>query len=110
MDTRRRPSRNWPTRSTLVRKGIWRPADAEPAPVVHDDPTFHVFASEWLEAKRQEGLGERTLVDYEWALSYHLLPFFKQPPAVGDHGAGGRPIQAAQGARARRARRPAGGW
>lgn len=62
---------------TLVRKGIWRPPVPEPAPVVADDPTFHVFASEWLEAKRQEGLGQRTLVDYEWALSYHLLPFFK---------------------------------
>ena len=32
----------------LVRKGIWRPATPEPAPVVHDDPTFLVFASEWL--------------------------------------------------------------
>ena len=54
---------------TLVRNGIWRPAVPEVAPVVHDDPTFHVFASEWLEAKRQEGLGKRTLDDYEWALS-----------------------------------------
>ena len=62
----------------LVRKGIWRPATPEPAPVVHDDPTFHVFASEWLEAKRHEGLGERTLADYEWSLSYHLLPFFSR--------------------------------
>jgi integrase len=63
---------------TLVRKGIWRPPVAEPTPVVRDDPTFHVFASEWLEAKRQEGLGKRTLDDYEWALSYHLLPFFQE--------------------------------
>jgi len=62
---------------TLVRKGLWRPTVPEPTPVVQDDPTFHVFASEWLDAKRQERLGERTLTDYEWALSYHLLPFFK---------------------------------
>ena len=62
---------------TRVRRGIWRPPTAEPAPVVRDDPIFHVFASEWLEGTRQEGLGDRTLIDYEWALSYHLLPFFK---------------------------------
>lgn len=61
----------------LVRKGIWRPPAPEPEPVVQPDPTFHIFASEWLESKRQEGLGERTLGDYEWALSYHLVPFFK---------------------------------
>ena len=59
-------------------RGIWRPATPEPAPVAHDDPTFHVFASEWLEAKRHEGLGERTLLDYEWSLAYHLLPFFSR--------------------------------
>ena len=57
--------------------GIWRAPES--GPVVEEpkaDPTFHVFASEWLEAKRHEGLGERTLADYEWSLSYHLLPFF----------------------------------
>ena len=63
---------------SLVRMGIWRPATPEPTPVVHDDPTFHVFASEWLDAKRHEGLGERTLLDYEWSLAYHLLPFFSR--------------------------------
>lgn len=61
-----------------VRRGVWRPP-APPAsltPAV--EPGFHAFASEWLEGKRLEGLGARTLVDYEWALSYHLLPFFKE--------------------------------
>ena len=39
------------------------------------EPTFHEFASEWLEGRRHE-LGERTVEDYTWALSIHLLPFF----------------------------------
>ena len=60
-----------------VRRGIWQP----PAPEVDvkepaQEPTFHVFASEWIEARRLEGLSPRTIEDYEWALSYHLLPFF----------------------------------
>ncbi len=60
-----------------VRRGIWR----EPTSVTEVDdsrpePTFHEFASEWFAAKSQEGLGERTLDDYKWALSYHLLPYF----------------------------------
>jgi integrase len=40
-----------------------------------EEPTFHEFASEWLEARRHQ-LGERTAEDYTWALSVHLLPFF----------------------------------
>lgn len=61
-----------------VRRGRWQPRRPEPeftAPPA--DPSFHEFASTWLEGKRLEGLGERTLEDYAWALSYHLLPFFK---------------------------------
>jgi integrase len=38
-------------------------------------PTFHQFASEWLDGRRHE-LRSQTVADYEWALSYHLLPFF----------------------------------
>jgi hypothetical protein len=41
------------------------------------EPTFHEFASEWLAACEQEGLCERTIEDYRWALTHHLLPFFK---------------------------------
>jgi integrase len=59
-----------------VRRGIWRPHEpqkvAEPAP----EPTFHQFASEWLEGLRHEGLSENTLQDYTWQLSNHMLPFF----------------------------------
>ncbi len=58
-----------------VRRGIWHAP--EPDLVVEQprvEPTFHEFASEWLEARRGE-LGERTVEDYEWALRVHLLPF-----------------------------------
>jgi integrase len=61
-----------------VRRGIWRPPEREP--IVEGpraEPTFHEFASEWLAAREQEGLGERTIEDYRWALTHHLLPFFK---------------------------------
>ncbi len=59
-----------------VRRGIWKPPEParsriEPVP----EPTFHEFASEWLEARRHE-LAPRTIEDYELALTHHLLPFF----------------------------------
>jgi integrase len=59
-----------------VERGIWRPP--EPAPITGptEAPTFHEFASEWLDGRRGE-LRPRTIADYEWALSYHLLPVFK---------------------------------
>jgi hypothetical protein len=66
-------------RHTLARpNGNLATRDTRANPGLHDDPTFHVFASEWLEAKRHERLGERTLLDYEWSLAYHLLPFFSR--------------------------------
>ena len=58
-----------------VERGIWRaPA---PAPVVEtvDEPTFHVFASEWFERRRRE-VDDRTAEHWQWALSGHLLPVF----------------------------------
>jgi integrase len=58
-----------------VRRGIWQPDVSQPEPEPKSEPTFHVFASEWLEARRHE-LRSRTVEDYEWALSLHLLPFF----------------------------------
>src|SRR5215210_2845523 len=58
-----------------VRRGIWKPQErsepVEPTP----EPTFHEFASEWLAAREPE-LAPKTVKDYAWALSYHLLPFF----------------------------------
>ncbi len=38
-----------------------------------DVPTFHEFSSTWL-AGRVGELRPRTIADYRWALSYHLLP------------------------------------
>lgn len=59
-----------------VERGIWQPHRPTAVEAPADVPTFHVFASEWMEARRPE-LRPRTIKDYEWALSYHLLPFFK---------------------------------
>src|SRR5215212_10793172 len=52
-----------------VRRGIWR--EPEPESVVEEpcpEPTFHEFASEWLEGRRYE-LGGYTVKNYRWALS-----------------------------------------
>jgi integrase len=60
-----------------VRRGIWRPPQgkaehAEPEP----EQTFHEFSSAWFERHRPEWR-DGTAGDYQWALSYHLLPWFK---------------------------------
>jgi hypothetical protein len=59
-----------------IRRGTWQPPQPEPAPAPAQDPTFHEFASQWLDGLRHE-LAPRTIEDYELALSHHLLPFFK---------------------------------
>lgn len=61
---------------TLIKRGVWKPPAEPVIEVPKTDPTFHVFASAWLEKKKPE-LGERTYDDYLWALKYHLLPFFQ---------------------------------
>ncbi len=48
----------------------------EPAVEVNPDPTFHEFASEWFETTKGEWR-EKTRLDYEWQLTCHLLPFFR---------------------------------
>ena len=59
-----------------VGRGIWRtPVRHEPEPP-KEEPTFHVFASEWLAARALEGLAERTVADLRWSLELHLLPYF----------------------------------
>jgi len=59
-----------------VRRGVWQPPAPEPdGPPVRRDPTFHEFASEWLEAIGPE-LRPATVLDYRWQLTHHLLPFF----------------------------------
>lgn len=60
-----------------IRRGIWKPpAPAPTAPAQPQDPTFHEFASQWLESRRHE-LAPRSIEDYTWGLTHHLLPFFK---------------------------------
>lgn len=58
-----------------VGRGTWQPYDPEPVEAPAEVPTFHAFASEWL-ANRREELKPRTVEDYTWALSNHLLPHF----------------------------------
>jgi integrase len=74
---RRRAEDELAATMAAVRAGTWEPPKpvepiAEPGP----EPTFHEFASQWLNGRRGE-LRPRTVADYTWALSYHLLPRFK---------------------------------
>ena len=59
-----------------VRRGMWKPSEPREAAEPTPEPTFHEFASEWLETRRHE-FAARTVEDYELALTHHLLPFFK---------------------------------
>ncbi|MDO8187234.1 tyrosine-type recombinase/integrase [Conexibacter sp. JD483] len=60
-----------------VRRGTWRPPPARTATAAASaDPTFHEFASGWFAGKAR-GLAARTVEDYQWRLSNHLLPHFK---------------------------------
>src|SRR5215210_6867604 len=65
-----------------VRAGVWEPPEpAPPAPASTEVPTFHTYASAWLQGKIQGVLGDKpidtsTQSDYRWRLTRHLLPFF----------------------------------
>jgi hypothetical protein len=77
--TRRRAREELDDVLAQVRLGIWQPRAADPEPPVEEpEPTFHEFASEWLAAREREGLSPRTIQDYRWALTHHLLPFFQR--------------------------------
>lgn len=58
-----------------VERGLWRPYEPATAPLVAEAPTFHEFASEWLEGREPE-LRPKTVKSYRWLLSGHLLPHF----------------------------------
>jgi integrase len=60
-----------------VERGNWRPYEPAQAPQTAEAPTFHVFASEWLENREPE-LRSKTVKSYSWLLSGHLLPHFAQ--------------------------------
>ncbi len=60
-----------------VRRGIWQPPQpVTPPPEPTVEPTFHVFASQWL-AEIEPTLRPNTVLDYRWQLTHHPLPFFK---------------------------------
>lgn len=70
-----------------VRLGIWRRREPPPELVIPnlvpgEVPTFHEYASWWLQAKtdgtigENGGLDENTIKDYRWRICHHLLPFF----------------------------------
>ncbi|MGN6870292.1 MAG: tyrosine-type recombinase/integrase [Solirubrobacteraceae bacterium] len=62
-----------------VERGIWRPRErgaiAAPPPITDSDPVFREFASRWM-FDNEPGLRPKTVDDYTWQLSHHLLPFF----------------------------------
>jgi integrase len=60
-----------------VERGLWRPYEPAKAPLVAEAPTFHEFASEWLETREPE-LRPKTVASYRWLLSGHLLPHLAQ--------------------------------
>ena len=60
-----------------VERGIWAAPEPTVIPDPHEDPTFHEFAAKWLRGIEPD-LRPRTIGDYRWTLSYHLLPFFAQ--------------------------------
>ena len=62
-----------------VRAGKWSPRVPDaPAPEQRDQTVLE-FASEWL-TNRENELRPRTVEDYRWVLSYHLLPHFAEMP------------------------------
>lgn len=60
-----------------VRRGLWQLPERAPEVQAVAAPTFHEFASEWMTRRRPE-LAAKTIANYEWALTHHLLPFFAE--------------------------------
>jgi integrase len=65
-----------------VRADVWRPPQPPaPEPATTVTPTFHEYASTWLQGKLDGTIGEKPLAPnteacYRWLLRCHLLPFF----------------------------------
>jgi integrase len=59
-----------------IRRGTWKPPQPQLMAAPAEDPTFHEFASQWFETHRHE-VAPRSVEDYRWGLTRHLLPFFK---------------------------------
>jgi len=61
-----------------VERGMWKPPVESVVEIPTEEPTFHLYASEWLTQRMQEGLKPKTIVDLKWSLVNHLLPFFEK--------------------------------
>lgn len=68
---------------TLAGAGVWRSPRPEvpSAPATQGMPTFHEYASAWLQRKREGSIGDRPISrssyqGYRGALCHHLLPYF----------------------------------
>ena len=66
-----------------VRRGLWEPPKSEAVvALAREIPTFHMFASEWFDRQTAEGgrhgggLSAKGVVDLEWRIAKHLLPYF----------------------------------
>jgi integrase len=67
-----------------VRAGVWKREEIHARRVPSEPvemPTFHEYASQWLDRRADGVLGDRPLsknsrADYLWRLKGHLLPFF----------------------------------
>src|SRR5215207_4085220 len=64
-----------------VEAGVWHKAKPDKSQGQQRMPTFHEYASAWLEAKIAGTIGDRPIDvnrqnDYRWRLTKHLLPFF----------------------------------
>jgi hypothetical protein len=62
-----------------VRRGIWKPPLVA-AQGSEEEPTFHEFASEWLEGIRLEGLSENTISDSPGSFA---TTCFRSSPGIG---------------------------
>jgi integrase len=72
--TRARAEQKLSDTMALVREGLWAPPVKADTP--REEPTFHLFASEWLDRRRSEGLAAKTIEDLRWSIEVHLLPHF----------------------------------
>src|SRR4051794_6268131 len=75
--TRRRAEEELQAGVADLRRG--RPNEHAEPPEQRPDPLFAAFAFEWFERVRGE-LRPNTVLDYEWQLTRHLLPWFGRMP------------------------------
>src|SRR5437667_2246895 len=54
-----------------IEKGVWRPPATEQPETPKAEPSFHEYASAWVERRSHE-VDARTVEYWQWALSSHL--------------------------------------